>query len=129
MQAQHVIIKPIISEKSLKDAALGKYTFLVNKKANKIDIKKAIEEVFDVKIIKVATNITKGSNTKNTKLGRKVTFFSDKKARVVLQKGQSIAIFDEHLGLDKKDEKKKQKKPTTGKVATKKEEKVEENNK
>lgn len=110
MQNQHVIIKPIVSEKSLKDAALGKYTFLVNKKANKTDIKKAIEEVFEVKVTKVLTNITKGSTTKNTKIGRIVNVFSDKKARVTLQKGQSIAIFDEHLGLDKKDEKKKEKK-------------------
>jgi len=109
MQAQHIIIKPIISEKSLKDAATGKYTFLVNDKANKTEIKKAIEEVFEVKITKIMTNITKGSTTKNTKVGRKVRFFSDKKARVILQKGQSIAIFDEHLGIDDKDKSKKTK--------------------
>ena len=110
MQAQHVIIKPIISEQSLKDAQMGKYTFLVNTKANKTEIKKAIEEVFEVKIIKIMTNITKGSTTKNTKVGRKINVFSDKKARVVLQKGQSIAIFDEHLGLDDdKDKSKKEK--------------------
>ncbi len=110
MQAQHIIIKPIISEQSLKDAQMGKYSFLVNKKANKTEIKKAIEEVFEVKVIKIMTNITKGSITRNTKVGRKITVFSDKKARVVLQKGQSIAIFDEHLGLDdEKDKSKKEK--------------------
>lgn len=112
MQAQHVIIKPIISEKSLKDAAFGRYTFLVNKKANKTEIKKAIEEVFEVKITKIQTNITKGSTTKNTKVGRKVSVFADKKARVMLSKGQSIAIFDEHLGIDKKDDKQKEEKKT-----------------
>lgn len=126
MQAQYVIIKPIISEKSLKDAAFGKYTFLVNEKANKTDVKKAIEEVFDVKVTKIMTNITKGSTTRNTKIGRKVTFFSDKKARVVLQKGQSIAIFDEHLGLD---DKKKEKKQTKDAKGIKKEEKQEEGKK
>ena len=113
MQSQHVIIKPIISEKSLKDAVLGKYTFLVNEKANKTDIKKAIEEVFEVKITKIATNITKGSTTKNTKVGRKVKVFANKKACVTLTKGQSIAIFDEHLGINqdsKKEEKKDEKK-------------------
>ena len=110
MQTQHIILKPIISEKSLKDAMVGKYTFLVNKKANKTEIKKAIEEVFEVKVIKIMTNITKGSITRNTKVGRKITVFSEKKARVVLQKGQSIAIFDEHLGLDdEKDKSKKEK--------------------
>ena len=127
MQAQHVIIKPIISEQSLKDAQMGKYTFLVNTKANKTEIKKAIEEVFEVKIIKIMTNITKGSTTKNTKVGRKINVFSDKKARVVLQKGQSIAIFDEHLGLDDdkkkkpaKETKKTVKKETVSKEETKK---------
>lgn len=123
MQIQHIIIKPIISEKSLKDAMVGKYTFLVNKKANKTEIKKAIEGVFDVKVVKILTNITKGSTVRNTKIGRKVNVFADKKARVTLQKGQSIAIFDEHLGLDddkKKGEKKKEVK--IEKKAAKKEE-------
>ncbi len=113
MQSQHVIIKPIISEKSLKDAVMGKYTFLVNEKANKTQIKAAIEEVFEVKIVKIMTNITKGSTTKNTRVGRKVKVFADKKARVVLVKGQSIAIFDEHLGINqdgKKEDKSKEEK-------------------
>ena len=109
MQTQHVIIKPIISEKSLKVAAMGKYTFLVNQKANKTEIKKAIEDVFEVKVTKIMTNTTKGSTTKNTKTGRKVTVFANKKAIVKLQKGQSIAIFDEHLGIDDKEKSKKEK--------------------
>jgi large subunit ribosomal protein L23 len=104
MQTQDILIKPIISEKSLKDAErFGKYTFLVATDANKTQIKRAIEEVFDVKITSIKTNITKGSMTKNTKVGRKVKIFADKKARVTLTKGQTIDIFDEHLG--KKDKK------------------------
>lgn len=115
MQIQDVIIKPIISEKSLKDASFGKYTFLVNKKASKTEIKRAVESVFEVKVVKIMTNITKGSIARNTRVGRQVTQFSDKKARVMLSKGQSIAIFNEYLGIDeekieKKDEKKKEKK-------------------
>ena len=105
MHVHDVIIKPIISEASLKDAALGKYSFLVAKSANKTEIKNAIEKTFDVKVVKISTNITKGSTTRNTRVGRTVTDFSNKKARVMLSKGQSIAIFDEHLGLD--DDKKK----------------------
>lgn len=107
MQTQDILIKPIISEKSLKDASIfGKYTFLVNADANKTQIKRAIEEVFGVKIISIKTNITKGSTTKNTKAGRKVKVFADKKARVALVKGQTIDIFDEHLGNDKEKSKK-----------------------
>ncbi len=118
MHVHDIIIKPIISEASLKDAALGKYSFLVVKSANKTEIKNAIEKTFDVKVVKISTNITKGSTTRNTRVGRVVTDLADKKARVVLSKGQSIAIFDEHLGLDddkKKDEKKKEVKKTVKK--------------
>ncbi len=117
MQSQHVIIKPIISEKSLKDAVVGRYTFLVNQKANKTDIKAAIQEVFEVKIVKITTNITKGSTTKNTKVGRKVKVFANKKACVTLSKGQSIAIFDEHLGINQ--DNKKEDKPKEEKKAKK----------
>lgn len=104
MRTQDIIIKPLISEQSLKEASSGKYTFLVNKKANKTEIKKAIEGVFEVKVIGIKTNITKGTNVRSTRVGRKFTTFADKKARVSLQKGQSIAIFDEHLGRDDKKE-------------------------
>lgn len=50
-----IIIKPIITEKSMEDMAYGKYTFMVNKRSNKSEIKKAIENVFDVKVEKVNT--------------------------------------------------------------------------
>lgn len=123
MQTQHIIIKPIISEKSLKDASLGKFTFLVNQKANKPEIKRAIEEVFGVHVTKIMTNTTKGSTTKNTKVGKKVKTFSDKKARVILTKGQTIDIFDEHLGGDSKEKKSKTKKTEDKKETEKKAEK------
>lgn len=102
MTTQDIIIKPLISEQSLKEASFGKYTFLVNEKANKTEIRKAIEEVFSVKVVDIKTNITKGTTIKNTRVGRKFKKFSNKKARVALDKGQSISIFDEHLGLDDK---------------------------
>ncbi len=125
MLAHDIIIKPVISEKSLRDATVGKYTFMVNSRANKTEIKKAIEDVFEVKIIKIATNITKGSTTRNTRVGRKTTEFINKKARIMLTKGQSISIFNEHLGLDdegnekSKDKKAKSKKETVKKEASK----------
>ena len=55
-----VIIKPIFTENSIKDAALGKFTFLVKSDVNKNQIKNAIEELYKVNVISVATNITKG---------------------------------------------------------------------
>ena len=48
--AQDIIIKPIITEASMEDLRAGKYTFQVAKTANKIEIKDAVEEIFDVKV-------------------------------------------------------------------------------
>jgi large subunit ribosomal protein L23 len=50
-----IIIRPIISEKSMDQIADNKYTFVVAKDANKIQIKEAIEEIFNVKVEKVNT--------------------------------------------------------------------------
>ena len=53
--AYDVIIRPIITEQSMEDLDIKKYAFQVAKDANKIEIKKAIEEIFDVTVIKVNT--------------------------------------------------------------------------
>lgn len=53
--AHDIIIKPIISEQSMDQIADKKYTFEVKKSANKIEIKKAVEEIFGVKVASVNT--------------------------------------------------------------------------
>ena len=55
MTNHDIIIKPIVSEKSMDQLADRKYTFKVAKDANKIEIKKAVEEVFGVKVEKITT--------------------------------------------------------------------------
>lgn len=50
-----IIIKPIITEKSMEDMSFNKYTFMVDKRANKTEIKKALETIFGVKVEKVNT--------------------------------------------------------------------------
>lgn len=55
MLAQDIIIKPIVTEKSMMGVADKKYTFEVAKAANKIEIAKAVEELFKVKVSKVNT--------------------------------------------------------------------------
>ena len=50
-----VIIRPVITEQSMEDLDIKKYAFEVAKDANKVEIKKAIEEIFDVTVIKVNT--------------------------------------------------------------------------
>ena len=56
MRSPHdIIIKPIITERSMDDMASGKYTFVVDKRSNKSEVKKAVETVFGVKVEKVNT--------------------------------------------------------------------------
>ncbi|TQQ84299.1 50S ribosomal protein L23 [Peptacetobacter hominis] len=50
-----VIIRPVVTERSMTEMANKKYTFVVDKKANKTEIKKAVEAIFDVKVEKVNT--------------------------------------------------------------------------
>jgi large subunit ribosomal protein L23 len=55
MTAQDIILRPIITERSMDLLQLGKYTFKVDKRANKIQIGKAVEELFGVKVARVNT--------------------------------------------------------------------------
>ena len=60
MLAEEIIIKPIVTERSSMGLQEGKYTFKVNKKATKVDIAKAVEKLFGVKVLKVNTVSVKG---------------------------------------------------------------------
>ena len=60
MLAQDIVIKPIITEKSMSGLQNGKYTFKVAKNANKVEIAKAVEELFGVKVAKVNTLNVRG---------------------------------------------------------------------
>ena len=60
MAAQDIIIRPVITEKSMSGMASKKYTFEVCKDANKIEIAKAVEELFGVKVSKVNTISVRG---------------------------------------------------------------------
>ena len=65
--AQDIIIKPVITEKSMDGLQAGKYTFKVAKDATKPEIKKAVEKLFGVEVDKVTTMNVKG---KMKRLGR-----------------------------------------------------------
>lgn len=94
MEVNKIIIRPIISENSLKELEANKYVFEVDKKANKFDIAKAIKEKFDVDVLKVRTSLTKGRSRRI--LGRKNRSLQGpfKKATVLLGKNQKIDIFE-----------------------------------
>lgn len=91
----NILIKPVISEYSLKDAARGVYTFRVSKTANKTEIKHAVEKQFNVKVVKIATAIIKDSRNVRSRTTIKAVQEPYKKARVTLTKGQKIAVFEE----------------------------------
>lgn len=91
--AQEVIIKPIVTERSMEGLQEGKYTFKVLKAANKIEIAHAVEELFNVKVAKVNTMNVKG---RAKRMGVNVGYRSDwKKAIVTLVEGsKTIEFFD-----------------------------------
>ena len=60
MKPEEIIIAPIITEKSNDGLQSGKYTFKVNKDATKVEIAKAVESLFEVKVLKVNTMIVNG---------------------------------------------------------------------
>ena len=93
MKAYDIIIKPILSEKSYADIANKKYTFKVAKSANKVEIKKAIEEIFGVKVKSVNTANIDG---KLKRQGKTQGYTSDyKKAYVTLTAdSKTIEFFD-----------------------------------
>lgn len=101
------IIRPIITERSMRDAAAGKFTFLIDKKATKIDVKVAVEKQYNVKVKGVSTVSISRQKTVFTKYGRKNVKTDIKKARVKLEKGQKIAAFD--IPEEKKEKKEEEK--------------------
>lgn len=93
MVAHDIIIKPIITEKAMSGMAMKKYTFKVSKGANKIEIAKAIEEIFKVTVSKVNTISVRGRLRRQGKYQGYTS--SWKKAVVTLKEGsKGIEFFD-----------------------------------
>ncbi len=92
MDARDILIKPIITEKSTDMMSEGKYTFRVPLKANKYQIRDAVEEIFNVKVEAVNTMRMEG---KKKRMGRYEGKRSDwKKAIVTLKEGETIELFE-----------------------------------
>jgi large subunit ribosomal protein L23 len=93
MQNPHdVIRRPVITERSMDMMAMNKYVFYVDKRANKAEIKSAVEQVFKVKVLAVNTSHVRG---KAKRMGVHRGFTPDrKKAIVTLAEGQKIEFFE-----------------------------------
>ncbi|MBR1764018.1 MAG: 50S ribosomal protein L23 [Ruminococcus sp.] len=90
--AQDIILKPVITEDSMERLADGKYTFEVATDANKVEIAKAVEKLFDVQVAKVNTMSVKG---KQKRMGRYLGYRPDRKKAIVTLKGdKTIEFFD-----------------------------------
>ncbi len=90
--ASDIILKPVITEDSIGRLEDRKYTFEVAKDSTKVEIAKAVESLFDVKVVKVNTISVKG---KQKRMGRFVGYRPDrKKAIVTIAEGKTIEFFD-----------------------------------
>ncbi len=91
-----VLIKPLITEKAeLLAEKSNKYTFIVDKKANKIQIKKSVEEMYNVNVVAVNTARMPGKvKVKGTRKGYQVGRLSSyKKALVSVEEGDTIDVY------------------------------------
>jgi len=94
--AKDILIKPLITEKAeLLSEVQTTYSFVVNKKSNKVEIRKAVESMYSVTVASVNTMIVAGKKKiRNTKKGvQKGMKPSFKKAMVTLAPGEEIDLF------------------------------------
>ncbi len=94
--ASQIVLRPVISEKSMDETQRGKYTFAVHDDANKLMIKDAVEELFKVTVVDVNVLTSKAKEkSRNRKRGRIQGFTSPwKKAIVTVASGDKIEFFE-----------------------------------
>jgi large subunit ribosomal protein L23 len=94
MENLHVLLGPVITEKSMSEASKGRFTFHVAKTSTKYEIKKVIEERFKVNVTKITTVLIKGRSARSGT--RRIERIKNpfKKAVVTLKAGEKIGIFD-----------------------------------
>lgn len=91
----YIIKKPVITEKTLQLAnQKNVYTFEVAKTASKNQIKEAVEQIFDVKVLAVNTVMRSKDIKKTGRRRLQVTMPKTKKAMLTIKEGQNIALFD-----------------------------------
>lgn len=92
----NIILNPIITEKSMNDVGQNRFTFKVEKGANKNTIKAEIEKRFKVNVIGISTTTVKGKtvSVRTRTRADKIAKQPFKKATVTLKSGQKISLFD-----------------------------------
>jgi len=91
MDARDILIRPLINERSTDLMQEGKFVFVVDKRANKIQIAQAVKEIFNVNVENVNTMNVKGKTKHRGRMVGKTSSY--KKAIVKLESGQTIEYF------------------------------------
>ena len=92
LTSHDIIRKPMITEKTMAAMTENKYTFIVHQSANKVQVKRAIEEIFNVKVEDVKTMRVEGKTKRvGVHIGKRADY---KKAIVKLAEGSSIEFFE-----------------------------------
>jgi large subunit ribosomal protein L23 len=96
LEATQIVLRPVISEKSMDSTSRQKYTFAVAEEANKLQIKAAVQELFKVTVLSVNVMTMKPKEkSRNRRRGRQVGYTSPwKKAVVTVKAGDSIEFFE-----------------------------------
>jgi large subunit ribosomal protein L23 len=96
LSAHEIILRPVISEKTMDESQRGKYTFAVRDDVNKIQIEAAIEEIFKVKVAAVNVLTTKSKlkrgGTRRSRVAGRPSPWGP--GRVTLAPGQKIEFFE-----------------------------------
>ena len=96
LQASQIILRPVISEKSMDETQRGKYTFRVHSEANKLQVKAAIEELFKVDVVTINVSTSKAKEKSRNRGRTRIEGWTSKwkKAVVTLAAGQKIEFFE-----------------------------------
>ena len=92
--AYDIIIKPIITEQSMEQGELKKYAFQVARDAGKIEIRKAVEEAFGVKVAKVTTINVKGKKRRTGQYPAGYTAATKKAVVRLTEDSKTIELFE-----------------------------------
>lgn len=88
-----IVLRPVVSEKSYGAFDANVYTFVVAPDANKIEIRRAVESIFNVRVTNVNTINRKGKRKRNRRTGNWSKRSDEKRALVSLAPGDRIEIF------------------------------------
>jgi large subunit ribosomal protein L23 len=92
--AMSILIRPVVSEKTYALMDHHTYVFIVDPAATKVDVRNAVEQAFNVKVVNVNTLNRKGKSTRNRRTGVTGTRSGTKRAIVTLQAGDTINLFE-----------------------------------